>query len=110
METRFEALGNLLKDEKEGAILVSLSAEEAVAYLKEKHNLVFSLEELNDVAAGMKKALEETSENEISESDLEMVAGGRKSVPYTVGYYLGKTVKVISTGIKIVGGIIANGW
>jgi len=110
MDPKFEALVNLIKDEEAGQKLMSLSAEEAVSVLKTQYDLDFSVEELNDIASGMKCAMEEDSNGELSEANLESVAGGANSTAYNVGYYVGKGVKIFGTGVAIAGGIIAMGW
>lgn len=110
MEPRFEALVNLFKDEEIAKKLMSLSPEEAVEYLREQHHLEFSVEELKDVGEGMKKAFEDDSDDELSETALEFVAGGG-STPYNVGYYIGKGVKVVGSVAGIVAaGISIFGW
>lgn len=93
MEEKFEALSNLFKNAEVAQKLMSFSADEAASYLKERYNLEFTIDELNDVAAGANKAMEEAASDELTEDQLEDVAGGGKgSTAYNVGYYVGKTV------------------
>ena len=111
MEPRYAALGNLFRNDETAAKLLSLSIEDAKAFLKDQYNLTFTEEELINVAEGMKKALSDDESGELCESDLEEVAGGGKgSGAYNAGYYIGKVVKAVGTGIKIVASAIANGW
>ena len=101
MEPKYVALENLLKDEEALAKLsTSQDAEETSKILKEEFGLDFSPEELREVGEGMKRALEDDSMGELSESDLEMVAGGKQSTAYKVGYYIGKGVKIAATVLK----------
>ena len=101
MESRYESLVELFKNEEEAKKLLVMTAGEAAAYLQDTHNLVFSADELREVGEGMKKALDEDTGDELSENALELVAGG-KSGAYNAGYYIGKTLKFIATGLKIV--------
>ena len=106
MESKFEALSNLFKDVDVARKLMSLSAEDAASYLKEQYNLEFTIDELNDVAAGANKALEEADSDELTEDQLEDVAGGGKgSTAYKVGYYVGKGLQVAGTVAGIAGGV-----
>ena len=108
METRFEALSNLFKDAEVAQKLMSCTSEEAVAVLKDQYQLEFTVEELNDVAAGIKAALAESDELSSDQLD-EVVGGGKGSGAYNAGYYIGKTVKVVGTAAGIAGFLIAAG-
>ena len=108
MEPRFEALSNLFKDAEVAQKLMSCTSEEAAAILKEQYNLEFTVEELNDVAAGIKAAL--TESDELSSDQLDEVVGGAKgSGAYNAGYYIGKAVKVVGTAAAIGKVLIAIG-
>lgn len=98
MEQRVVKLTELFKDEQISKKLVSLSAEEASRYLKEEFNLDFSVDELNDIAAGMKQAMEKDSSDELTEESLEAVAGGLLPA-YTVGYYVGRAMRHVLSQI-----------
>jgi len=110
MDPKYDALANIFQDEEAIQKLVSLSPEDAVIALKTQYGLDFSVDELNDIASGMKRAMEDDSDGELSEASLEDVAGGANSTAYNVGYYIGKGVKIFGTGVAIAGGIIAMGW
>ena len=95
MEPRYESLTNLFKDAEVAQRLLAYSPEEAVVVLKEEFHLEFTVEELVDVAEGIKAALTGSSE-ELTEDQLEEVAGGKKgSTAYKVGNYIGKVVKAV---------------
>ena len=110
MDQKFEALGNLFKDAAVMQQLLACTAEEAAAVLKNQYGLEFTVDEMNDIASGIKKALEENGD-ELTSEQLENVVGGAKgSAAYNAGYYIGKTV---CAGCVIVGGIAAVvtlGW
>lgn len=110
METRFDALGKIFQDAEAAAKLMSFSPDEAVTYLKGKYELDFTVEELNEVALGIKAALQETSDELTSEQLDEVTGGGKGSGAYTAGYYIGKTVKVVGTVAGIAGFAIAAGF
>ena len=105
MDTRFETLSNLFKDESVAQKLLSCTAAEAVAILQEQYHLEFTVEELDDVAVGIKAALTDPSSDELSVDQLEDVVGGGKSNAYYAGYYIGKTVMA---GCVIIGGVAAG--
>lgn len=110
MDMRFEVLNNLFKDSEVAQKLLGCTAEEAVVILKDQYDLEFTVEELNDVAAGIKAALAAESSDELTSEQLDEVVGGGKSGAYYAGYYIGKTV---IAGCVIVGGIAAVatlGW
>ena len=109
MEKKYEVLADLFKDEKMAEKLLSLSPADATKYLSENYQLDFTTDELESVAQGIKKALEEGNE-EVTEGDLEAVVGGANSIPYNVGYYIGKGVKVVATVGKTIASIISSGW
>lgn len=109
MEPRFEALSKLFENSETAQKLLALSPDEAVTFLKENHNLEFTSDELNDVATGIKDALQDNSD-ELNSDQLDMVSGGGKdSTAYSAGYYIGKTVKVVGTVAGIAGFAIAAG-
>jgi len=108
MNPKYEALINLFKDPEIAQKLMACSAEEAAAFLKEEHSLEFTVEELNEVADGMKAAMAEKSD-ELSLDQLENVVGGAKSGAYYAGYYVGKVVGVAGVTLGIVGGLVAVG-
>ena len=108
MEPRYDALAALIKDPELAQTLMACSPEEAVVLLKEQYQLSFSVEELIDVAAGIKAAFSES--DELSCDQLEdVVGGGKGSGAYNAGYYIGKTVKVVGTAAGIAGFMIAAG-
>ena len=76
MDSRFEALVNLFNNADVAKKLMPLTAEEAASYLKEQYHLEFTIDELNNVAAGAKKAMEEPTSEELTEEQLEDAAGG----------------------------------
>lgn len=109
MATKFETLSKLFEDPKTAQKLLALSPEEAVSFLKEKHNLDFTVDELNDIAIGIKDAMEDNSD-ELNSDQLDMVSGGGKgSTAYNTGYYIGKACKVVGTAAGIAGFAIAAG-
>jgi len=109
MEEKYVILGNIMKDPDQANKLLAMSADEAAVFLRETYGLEFTIDELNDVAAGIKKALSEDTSDELTEDALESVAGGKKSGAYNAGYYIGKGIKIVGTGIGIVGGLVALG-
>ena len=109
MEPRFEALKKLCENGETAKTLFALSPAEAAVVLKEKYNLEFSEEELTEVGAGIRAALEEDSGDELSEDQLVNVAGGGNAC-YNAGYYIGKGVKVAGTIVGIASFVITVGW
>lgn len=110
MDAKFESLGKLFQTPEVATKLFACSPEEAVALLKEQYQLEFTIDELNDVALGIKAALQEASDDELTSEQLDEVAGGGKgSGAYNAGYYIGKTVKVVGTVAGIAGFAIAAG-
>lgn len=110
MEPKFEALVSLFKKDAEAAKkLMACSAEEAVAVLSQEYNLEFTVDELNEVAAGIKAGMANESSDELSLDQLDNVAGGGKSGAYYAGYYIGKAVGVAGVALGIVGGLVAIG-
>lgn len=110
MDMRFENLNNLFKDAEVAQKLLACTAEEAVVILKEQYDLEFTVDELNEVAAGIKAALTAEASDELTSEQLEEVVGGGKSGAYYAGYYIGKTV---IAGCVIVGGVaavVSLGW
>ena len=102
MDPKFESLANLFKDAAIAERLLGYSPEEAVVVLKEEFHLEFTVEELVDVAEGIKAALTGSSD-ELTEDQLEEVAGGKKgSTAYNVGYYIGKGVQAFGCVVAIV--------
>lgn len=109
METKYEVLTRLFGEADSAKHLLALSAEEATKYLKDTYQLDFTVDELNDVATGIKDALQDNSD-ELNGEQLELVTGGGKgSGAYNAGYYIGKTVKVVGTAAGIGGFLIAAG-
>lgn len=109
MEEKYQVLDNLFKDDDVAKKLLSLTPEEAVTFLQEQYHLTFSVEELNDVASGMKAALSDNGD-ELTNDQLDEVAGGGKgSGAYNAGYYIGKTIKVVGTAAGIAKVAIAIG-
>jgi len=108
MEKKFEELAKVFTDENEAKKLLDLSPADAADYLRKTYNLEFSVEELKDVAAGIKASAGENGE-ELSEDALETVAGGANSGAYTAGKYIGKVVKVGGVALGLVKGAIAIG-
>lgn len=101
MEEKFITLSEVFKDNDVAQKLLAYSPEEAICFLKEQYNLEFTADELNDVAAGIRDALSD-SNDEFSDEQLEDVTGGGKgSGAYNVGYYIGKTVKIVGTAATI---------
>ena len=94
MDSKFEALVNLCRNEEEAKKLFSRTAEDAASYLKEQYHLEFTVDELKDVAAGIRKASDESTSDELTEDQLEDVAGGGKGA-YNAGYYIGKVCKIV---------------
>ena len=110
MEPKFESLIKLFQTPAVAEKLMPLSPADAIVYLKEQHQLDFTVEELEDVALGIKAALQDDSSDELSSEQLEEVTGGGQgSAAYTTGYYIGKTVKVVGTVAGIAGFAIAAG-
>lgn len=109
MEERYVTLGKLLENPDEAQKLFEMSSEEAAAYLSQQHGLEFTVDELNDVADGIKRALSESGSDELSENDLETVAGGKNSGAYYAGYYIGKGIKFAGAGLGIAAGLVALG-
>ena len=110
MDMRFEKLNDLFKDAEVAQKLLACTAEEAVVILKDQYDLEFTVDELNEVAAGIKAALTANTSDELSCEQLEEVVGGGNSAAYNAGYYIGKTV---IAGCVIIGGIAAAaslGW
>ena len=107
MDSRFETLSGLFKDAGTAQKLISLTAEEAVNFLRDHYHLDFTVDELNDVAAGARKAMEDASSDELSEDALEAVAGGGSGA-YNAGYYIGKGLQVVGVVVGI--GAVAFGW
>lgn len=109
MDNRFEKLQELFKDEIFAQKMLTSTVEEAAALLKEQHDLEFTVDELNDVAAGIRAGLADESTDELSQDMLEQVVGGGKSGAYYTGYYIGKGVKVAAAGVGIAAGLVALG-
>lgn len=110
MEQKFEKLSTIFQNSETTAKLFVLSPEEAVAYLKNEYNLDFTVDELNDVALGIKAAMQDGAGDELSSEQLEDVTGGGKgSGAYYAGYYIGKTAKVVGTAVGIAGFAVAIG-
>lgn len=109
MDTRFESLITIFKDTEVAQRLLACSAEEAVTVLKEQYQLEFTVEELNDVAAGIQAALSNETSDELSDDKLEEVVGGAKGGAYYTGYYIGKAIKVVGAGIGIAAGLVGLG-
>ena len=108
MEERYEKLIDLLKREEVIKTLAGLSPEEVTDFLQNEYGLVFTIDEVEMIAKGMKEAINDNVSDELSEEILETVSGGGKdSIPYKVGYYAGKVVKAI----KAVGSLVLElGW
>ena len=110
MDQRFEALKKLFENAEVAQKLLSCTAEEAATILKEQYQLEFSVEELDDVAQGIRAALTENESNELSGEQLDEVVGGAKgSAAYNTGYSIGKVVQFGGTALGIVGGLVALG-
>lgn len=109
MEQKYETLINLFNDTEIAQKLLTCSAEEAVSVLKDQYHLEFTVEELNEVAAGIKAALADGSSEELTDNQLEEVVGGGKSGAYYAGYYIGKVVGVAGVALGIAGGLVAIG-
>lgn len=109
MEMKYESLKNLFKDAEVAKRLLSCSPEEVAAILKDEYQLEFTIDELNEVAEGIKMALQEESSDELSSEDLENVVGGAKSGAYYAGYYIGKVVQVAGVALGIAGTLVAIG-
>lgn len=110
MEPKFEALISLFKKDAEATQkLFACSAEEAVAILSQEYNLEFTVDELNEVAAGIKAGIANETGDELNADQLEDVVGGAKSGAYYAGYYIGKVVGVAGVALGIVGGAVALG-
>ena len=109
MDQKYESLINIFKDAEVAQKLLACSAEEAVSILKEQYELEFTVEELNEVAAGIQAALADESSEELTDDQLEEVVGGGKSGAYYAGYYIGKAVGVAGVVLGVVGGLVAIG-
>lgn len=110
MEPKFEKLISLFKKDPETIKkLLSCSAEEAAEVLSKEYNLEFTVDELNEVAAGIKAGLEKEDNDELSVDQLDVVVGGAKSGAYYAGYYIGKVVGVAGVALGIAGGLVAVG-
>lgn len=110
MERKYEALIALFKEDPEAAqTLLSCSAEGAVEILNDKYHLEFTVDELNDVAEGVKAGLADATADELTEELLVQVVGGGKSGAYYAGYYIGKTIIVGGVIVGIGAGLVAIG-
>lgn len=110
MNPRYEALANILKEEGTLEKLLNCTSEEAVVVLREEYQLDFTVEEMDEVAAGMKAAMEQGDSEELSLEDLENVAGGGNSTAYYAGYYIGKAVIAFGIGVGTAAAIVSLGW
>lgn len=108
MEERYVKLQALLTNEETAKKLLALSAEEATHVLAAEYGIDFSAEELKEIMRGIQDAVKEAENAELSETDLEMVAGGKKgSDAYEFGKAAGKAAPVIVA----LGCVIAlTGW
>jgi len=109
MEARYDALVKVFNDPEEASKLFAMSPEDAQQYLKEKHGLEFSVDELNEVANGIRKGMSDDDTDELNEEALQLVAGGAKGGAYYTGYYIGKGIKVVGAGVGIAAGLVALG-
>lgn len=87
MEERYERLRDLLSNETTAKELIPLPAEEASTLLCEKYGIRFSTEELISIMQGIRDSA--GNEDELSEADLDTVAGGGKG---SESYEFGKSV------------------
>lgn len=110
MDPRFEKLSELFKNAEVAEKLLSCSAEEAAAVLQEQYQLEFTVDELNEVAVGIKAAVASDSSDELTSEQLDEVAGGHKGGAYYTGYYIGKTVIVVGIGVGIAAAAVSMGW
>lgn len=103
MEEKYVKLAALLNNEDDARRLLTMTPEEASRVLKEEYNLDFSVDQLNDIMRGIHDSLVEMEGGELSENDLEQVAGGGKgSEDYEFGRSVGRaTPIVIALGIAI---------
>jgi len=106
MEPKYAKLQELLKDEATCRKLFVLNADECSKVLKEEYDLDFTPGELAEIMNGIKAALNDRQNGELAESDLEMVAGGKKNTSYDYGYSFGKFVPAA----VVVGLAIATVW
>lgn len=96
MEERFIKLKELLSNEDTAKKLLLLDVEEASRVLSAEYGIDFSIEELNDIMRGIQDAIKEKEQEELSESDLEQVAGGGKgSDAYEFGKSAGRAAPII---------------
>lgn len=98
MDQKYETLITIFKNTEEAQKLLALTPEEASCYLEDQYDLEFTVSELNDIAAGMKAALMEDSD-ELFEDALDQVVGGITA--YQAGYYVGKAVIALGVGVGI---------
>lgn len=106
MEEKYTKLIEIMKNPDEAKRLLSLDPEDAVKVFSEEYKLDFSLDELNDVAAGIRDELKENSSAELTSADLENVTGGGKRA-YNAGRTVGRIVQLVGV---VVGIGSALGW
>lgn len=103
---KFDELAKLFENKQTAEELLAMSLEEAKDYLDAK-GLIFTTEELVTFADGVKSGAN-SSEDELSESDVEAVAGGSGYTDqcYNVGYKCGQVLRgLFNWGIKKVSGL-----
>lgn len=108
MENKYEKFKELLTTEATAMELLALSAEDASVVLEEKYDISFSVNELNEILLGMRAGIAEAEKEELSEVDLDQVAGGGSS-NYNYGKSVGRAVTAVGIVVCVVG-IAACGW
>ena len=109
MEPKYLKLQEMLKDESTCKKLFVLSAEECSDVLQKEYDLDFSVAELTDIMNGIKAGLNDRQNDELKETDLEMVSGGRDNSAYGFGYSTGRFVPAVALVVCVVG-VVACGW
>lgn len=101
MNQKFEKLAGILKNEEVLSTICKMSAVDAASFIGKEYEIEISSDEMEDVFAGIKAAYDENEE--LSEDTLDLVAGGKNSIAYNCGYYVGKAVKAVKLFVDLFG-------
>ncbi len=108
MEQKYVKLQELLGNEEIAKRLIEMSPEDVSKVLAEEYDLEFTPEQLIDIANGIKDEIRGESD-ELSDSDLAQVSGGRKrnEDDYQFGRSVGKGTPVV---VALVCVAVFFGW
>lgn len=99
MNKNQEIVVELLKDQElQKKLTVCKSAEECYELVKETSGMTLSIEEFKEAVKGVKMLISNVESGQLSEDDLEAIAGGGSGRDFVEG---------VATGAAIVGAIAA---